>query len=110
MLKPDAYVRVGVYDYELTMFIEQDMNTESLPTIGRKLDVYLAYWRSGTEQQRHGVFPRVWWLVPDQKRLIAITDTIQRLPQNVHGLFSVALTHHAPDRLIQLPQPEGGAR
>lgn len=107
-LKPDAFVRVGVGDYELASFIEQDMATESLPTITRKLSVYVTYWRTAQEQQRRGVFPRVWWLVPTTARLQAITQTISRLPRDAHALFSVCLTSEAVPSLTQL-EHEGGA-
>jgi hypothetical protein len=109
-LKPDAYIRLDVEGYELSAFIEQDMDTESLPAIRRKLDVYVDYWRTGVEQHQHGVFPRVWWLVPDGHRLRAIADTVQQTTADAHDLFTVALTHDAPDRLTQLPQLEGGTR
>jgi hypothetical protein len=110
VLKPDAYVRLGVDEFELTAFIEQDMDTESIPTIARKLDVYLDYWRTGAEQHEYGMFPRVWWLVPDTSRLRAITDTIAGLPAQARHLFTVALTEQAATLLTQLPEPEGGAR
>jgi hypothetical protein len=110
VLKPDAFVRLGVDEYEVTAFIEQDLATESLPTIGRKLSVYLDYWRSGIEQEKHGIFPRVWWLVPHSARLTAIAQAIQRLPQDVHHLFTVALTDHVPELLTHIPSSEGGSR
>jgi hypothetical protein len=108
LLKPDAYVRLGIDEFELTAFIEQDMDTESLSTIARKLDVYVDYWRTGAEQHEHGMFPRVWWLVPDTARLRAITDTITHLPTQARHVFTVALTEQAATLLTQLP--EGGAR
>jgi hypothetical protein len=109
VLKPDAYLRVGVGDFLLSAFIEMDMATESLPTIARKLSVYIDYWRSGQEQQQHGVFPLVWWLVPSDARLDAIARTIRRLPADVHTLFTVALARDAAQLLSQL-NPQGGAR
>jgi Replication-relaxation len=107
-LKPDAFVRLGVGEYELSAFIEQDMATESPSTIMRKLGVYVAYWRTGQEQQRHGVFPRVWWLVPTADRLDVIADCIKQLPKEARALFAVCLTTKAAQSLIQLPD-EGGA-
>lgn len=108
-LRPDADVRLEVDDYELRAFIELDLDTESLPTIGRKLAVYLAYWRSGQEQQRHGVFPRTWWLVPDATRAKSVRRAIGRLPAEAQSLFAVCLIGEAADRLTQLPT-QGGAR
>jgi hypothetical protein len=108
VLKPDAYVRLDVDGFELSAFIEQDMDTESLPTIRRKLDVYVDYWRTGAEQHRHGVFPRVWWLVPDNHRLQAIANVFHQIADDARELFTVALTDDAPDHLTQLPRLEGG--
>ncbi|MGH4016826.1 MAG: replication-relaxation family protein [Pseudonocardiaceae bacterium] len=107
-LKPDAFVRLGVGEYEISAFIEQDQDTESLPTIARKLAVYVAYWRTANEQQAHGVFPRVWWLVPTTDRLHAIVRGIARLPRDARALFAVSLTTEAVQYLTQLPA-EGGA-
>jgi len=111
-LKPDAYVRVGVGDYEVSSFVEVDLGTESRPTIGRKCRAYVSYWRTGLEQQRHGVFPRVVWLVTDQRRLDGIADVIRRLPGDAHQLFTVALIADGPDVLATPPtsrSPDGGA-
>ncbi len=107
-LKPDAFIRLGVQDYELAAFIEQDMATESLPTIHRKLGLYVDYWRTGQEQHRHSVFPRVWWLVPTARRLAAIAQTIRRLPHEARALFAVCPTADAVQHLTQLPT-QGGA-
>lgn len=108
-LKPDAFVRLGVSGYEVSAFVEMDLDTESLPTIARKLAVYIAYWRSGLEQQRLGVFPMTWWLVADTARGQAIARTIGRLPAETRALFTVCLASQFVDLLTQRPT-EGGAR
>jgi len=108
-LKPDAFVRLGVGEYEMSAFIEQDQDTESLPTIARKCEVYLAYYRTGQEEQRHGVFPLVWWLVPNSKRLNEIAGVIRRLSGEAHVLFRVALSGEAVTRLSMLPSGGGTA-
>lgn len=108
-LKPDAVVCLGIGDYEFAAFIEQDMATESMPTIVRKLGVYVNYWRSGQEQHEHGVFPAVWWLVPDTARLKTVARAIQRVPRDAQELFKVVLTEEAADLLTQLPAM-GGVR
>ncbi|WP_103336945.1 replication-relaxation family protein [Amycolatopsis sp. CA-126428] len=110
-LKPDGFVRLGVDDgrYEISAFLEIDLDSESAPTIRRKLGVYHAYWNSGIEQQRFGVFPKTWWLVPDAARLEAITRVIARLPEETQELFTVCLLSEAADQLTQVPL-EGGAR
>lgn len=105
-LKPDAYVRLGVGDYELAAFVEADLGTESLPTIQRKAQVYLAYWRSGLEQQRRGVFPRVVWLAPSQHRVAAMDAALDRLHTDPVSLFTVALDTEGPAALTSLPDEE----
>lgn len=107
-LKPDGWVRLGIGEFERTVFLEHDLATESLPTITRKLHRYIAYWRSGQEQHDHGIFPQTWWLVPNTKRRDAIRATIRRLPPDSHQLFSVCLAEEAIQLLTQ-PPTEGGA-
>ena len=109
ILKPDGFVRLGIDGYEVSGFLEIDLDTESLPTIARKLAVYVAYWRSGTEDRQHGVFPRVWWLVPNTVRAQAIARTIARLPEEARPLFAVCLLADFT-RLITHRPTEGGAR
>jgi hypothetical protein len=68
-LRPDAFLVLGVGDYELRWFIEVDRASESLPVVLRKCRLYADYYQSGTEQGAHGgVFPRVCWVVPDEQR------------------------------------------
>ncbi|WP_190276677.1 replication-relaxation family protein [Catenulispora acidiphila] len=111
-LKPDAYVRLTVDDFDLAAFIEIDLATESLPTIASKCAVYLDYWRSGAEQRVAGFFPRVWWLVPHPDRAGAISRTIQRLAPAEQRLFAVALIEDAVAALTTTPHTDtkGGAQ
>jgi hypothetical protein len=108
VLKPDAFVRLTIGEFELSNFIEQDMATESPATITRKLGVYHDYFRAGQEQQARGVFPLVWWLVPDTKRLQKIAQAIGRMPDETRALFTVALIGEAVSRLVH-HSAEGGA-
>jgi hypothetical protein len=68
-LKPDLYAVTASGDYEDHWYIEIDRATESLPTLLRKCGQYEAYRRTGSEQDRLGVFPLVVWIVPDQARM-----------------------------------------
>lgn len=108
-LKPDAFVRIGLGEYALSHFIEHDEATESPATIGRKLDAYVDYWRSGREQHQHGVFPLVWWLVPHHQRASVIAGAIRRLPTEARQLFTIALHDEAPSHLLRLPEVGGQA-
>ncbi len=103
VLKPDAYLCLGLGDYEQRAFIEQDQDTESLPTIRAKCQRYLAYWQTGQEQHDHGVFPRVWWLVPSEPRLAGIAGVIRRLADEAQALFTVVLSREAAQLLTQPP-------
>lgn len=102
-LKPDAFVRIGLGEFEQQAFIEMDLDTESLPTIEGKCRRYLAYWRSGQQQQEQGVFPRVWWLTPTEQRLRGITGVVQRLAHDAQALFTVVLRSEATQRLTHWP-------
>ncbi|MDQ1743469.1 MAG: hypothetical protein QOE23_1808 [Pseudonocardiales bacterium] len=68
ILKPDLLAVTAAGDYEDHWYIEVDRATESLPTLLRKCAQYEDYRRTGTEQQEHGVFPLVVWIVPDDIR------------------------------------------
>jgi hypothetical protein len=108
-VKPDAFVAVGVGDLEQRAFIEMDLGTESLPTIRRKCRRYLDYWRSGAEQQRHGVFPRVWWLVTQERRRRRLAEVIAEHRADEQCLFAVAPAEQAPWLLAGLSGPGGTA-
>lgn len=108
VLKPDAFVVIGFSTVERRAFIEVDRATESLPTIERKSARYVAYWRSATEQQRHGVFPQVVWLAPDERRRAGIEQALGRVAVEASKLFTVALTGDGPTLLMSPPgaQPD----
>lgn len=65
-LKPDAYTRLAVGDWEERSFVEVDLGTEGRGALLRKLRAYVGYYRAGHEQAREGVFPRV--------ALLTVTD------------------------------------
>lgn len=90
-LKPDALIRLGSGAFEDSWFVEVDLGTESSATLDRKLDAYRAYWRSGREQQRRGLFPRVLWLVPNERRHAVMADACARQPAEAWPLFMVTL-------------------
>lgn len=95
VVKPDAYVRIGSGEYEDSWFVEVDLGTESRTILNAKLDIYRAYWSSGTEQARRGVFPRVVWTAPGQHRAGVISDCCSRQPAQAWSLFMVTLFEDA---------------
>jgi hypothetical protein len=91
VLKPDAFVRVGVGAYEDRCFVEVDLGTESRSVIADKLRRYLDYFRGGHEQAAHGVFPRVVWLTNSEARRAALVGVLGRLPAEHWSMFTVAM-------------------
>ena len=89
VLKPDLFIRVGAGKSEDRWLVEVDLGSESARTIARKAALYGEHYRAGTEQQRHGVYPRVAWLVPDETRAEQIRGVIDRQPPETRRLFSV---------------------
>ncbi|MCL2082069.1 MAG: replication-relaxation family protein [Oscillospiraceae bacterium] len=67
-LKPDLYAVTENGEFEDYWFFEVDLDTEAPSRIMRKCESYGKYCLSGIEQEEKGVFPKVVWLVPDEKR------------------------------------------
>lgn len=88
-LRPDLFVAIGAGEYEDRWFVEIDMATESTTTVLKKCRVYQEYHGSGIEQTRHGVFPKVLWIVPTTKRAEQLTRAIEGSPSLMPGLFEV---------------------
>lgn len=104
-LKPDAYLKVAVGDYEYAWFIEQDMATEAQTTIEGKARRYFDYYRTGTEQAARGVFPRVLWIVPDTAHAERVRETLGRLPTYAHRLSAVTTAAEAATLLMSGARP-----
>jgi hypothetical protein len=100
ILKPDAFVRIGVGDFIDSWFIEVDLATESPSTLKTKLDAYRAYWATGKESAQHGVHPRTLWLAPDERRAQVIIDCCGRQPSESWQLHQVTLFDGAIGTLI----------
>lgn len=75
-LKPDLYAVTASGEYEDAWFLEIDRGTESLPTLLAKCHYYQRYFESGLEQERHGVFPLVVWLIPGQSRRDRLAEAV----------------------------------
>lgn len=88
-LKPDFFSVVGSRDFEAVSFGEYDRGTESVQTIVKKASVYERYWQSGQEQSRSGVFPRVVWIVPDDKRRQRVERALGRTARITSALHAV---------------------
>lgn len=98
-VKPDLFVRVADDLHELSWFVEVDLGTESLPTIQRKCQVYVDYWQAGAEQSRHGVFPKVLWVVPNRDRRSSLAASIV-ISQEHAFLFDVCMSGQSTGCLL----------
>ena len=93
VVRPDLFVAVAAGDFEHHWFVELDMGTE---TIGRRLTKcaqYEAYYRSGSEQAAHDLFPRVVWAVPNDRLADELQARIHHARRLTRDLFAVA-THN----------------
>jgi hypothetical protein len=105
LLRPDTFLVLGCGDYELRWFVEIDRASESLPTIARKCRLYADYYQSGVEQAKHGgVFPRVCWSVPDERRAERLRGIIDRERDLPTGLFVVTTAANSVNSLIEVTQ------
>lgn len=94
-LKPDALVSALNGDYDERNFIEIDQATEALTRIAAKARLYVRYWQSGREQISQGVFPRVVWVTPDERRRDQLIDVLAGLDAEHWQLFGVTTTEDA---------------
>ncbi len=103
-LKPDAFLRIGVGAYEDRWFVEVDLGTESRTVLRTKLRAYLDYFHTGSEQDAHGVFPRVLWLTNSESRKAAIVDLCAALPPEYWPLLAVNLLERGMDVIADLTE------
>jgi hypothetical protein len=90
--KPDAFLRLACgQDYEDAWFIEVDLDTEHRPALERKFASYHQHWLSGDEQGKHGSYPQVLWLVPDEHRRQIIREIAAQQPSSMQRVHLVHL-------------------
>ncbi len=102
-LKPDAEAVLGVGQYEDHFFIEVDRGTVGTRRLSEQMHTYVQFWQTGREQQRSGLFPRVLYLVPNQRRLKVVVDVASALPAETWQLFQVGEFADAMQFLISKP-------
>lgn len=100
-LKPDAFVRIGIGNYEYRWLVEVDRATEAPSVLHRKALLYVRYWQSGREQSRGNVFPKVLWVVPDAKRQEVLIDVLSRQAAEAWVLFAVTTSDQALEFLCR---------
>jgi hypothetical protein len=99
-VKPDALVVVSSGEVEDSWAIEVDRATESLPTLRRKLKVYLDLVAGGERGPDAGVLPRVLVTVPDGGRLAAVREVVRGLPEPGGELVAVVLEERAAASMV----------
>jgi hypothetical protein len=99
LLKPDASLVIAQDDFEHHAFIEVDCATESAATITGKAVAYERYYRSGLEQARLGLFPKVVWVVPTVRRQGQLVEALSRRPAEWWRLHQVIRTDQVPELL-----------
>jgi Replication-relaxation len=108
VLKPDAYIRLGVGEFEDSFFAEADLGSERRGQLTRKHHLYGEHFRAGVEQAASGVYPAVVWIVPDAQRVALLSEIHQGLPEQTRRLFTVVSVERAIDVLCD-PDDAGGA-
>ena len=98
-LRPDAFVRLGVGEWEQLAFVEVDRASEGSTALTRKLDIYIACWHSGSEQHTGGIFPKVVWLTPTERRTMQLRRLITTLPSDAQEIFAVTEFDRAIEEL-----------
>ncbi len=107
-LKPDLHVVIGLGEEALHSFVELDRGTEHSPALLNKLRQYEHAYRGGIAPGVD-VFPRVVWLVPDDRRAALLRRLLQskRLTAELHAvaLQSEALAALTGGELDSRPPP-----
>ena len=98
-LKPDLSVALKAGDYDYRWFVEVDMATHSAAAVLRKCRQYQRYWQAGVEQERSGLFPRVLFVAPTERRAALLERTTKAARHLNRELFAVSTTEHALDCL-----------
>lgn len=102
-LKPDLQLQVMSTKYTDLYFIEVDCGTENPGRVIRKSWQYEQYRRSGAEQEKHGAFPAVIWLVPNGYRRTQLEKHLSKEPKLTPGLFIVITPDALPDLIRSGP-------
>lgn len=101
LLRSDLYLGAVIGSDELRWFIELDLGSEHRPALIRKARTYQRYYDSGIEQTRDGIFPRVAWVVPDNRRARQLVQAIGSERDLTDELFAVMLADEAAERLTE---------
>jgi hypothetical protein len=99
VLRPDAYIELGINGHRDLWFLEVDLATESSSTLHRKCELYRQYWRTGKEESAVGAVPLVLFAVPTEARKGTLIDVLGRQPSDSWPLFTLCLLDGAVEKL-----------
>lgn len=102
MLKPDVELRLTRGAYLDHLWIEVDRATEHPSALERKISSYIAYFQTGQEQAKTGVFPLTVWLTTTARRVAVIEEVIARCAPADRALFRVGHLSAAAPLLLSL--------
>lgn len=105
-LKPDAELHLTRGGFEDRWWVEVDRATTRRTAIRRQLDAYLAYYRTGLEQQRWSMFPLTAWLTVTEARAQVLREVIAELSSSEQRLFRVGLLSAASPLLLSYGRSE----
>lgn len=98
-LKPDAFVRLGLGDWELHRFIEVDRGTVSVGTIRRQLAAYVRFATNSRDDT--DIVPAVVWLTPHDHRRRDVDRLVKRVvAEPLRPLFRTGLLTEPIDVLL----------
>lgn len=99
-MKPDAELRIERREFEDALWLEVDRATERRGTLHNKCAAVIAYYNTGLEQQRHGLFPLTVWLTTDEQRATVLREVIAEFAPADQRLFRVGLLSAAAPLLL----------
>ena len=117
IVKPDLHALTASGDYEDAWFIEVDRGTESMPTLLKKCLIYQRHYESGYEQDAHGLFPLVVWLIGSERRRQRLAKDITADKRLNAELFRIIAAEELPALIADptstaapgaKPEPKGG--
>lgn len=89
VVRPDLFVALGVGEFEHHFFVEIDLGTETMGRRITKSGQYQGYYRSGTEQTAHELFPKVLWCMPHQALADELRQRIRRTRNLTDEIFAI---------------------
>ncbi len=101
-LTPDLYVRVQLHasGRQLFRYLEVDRATERLPQIAEKCGRYFQAYKLWDSEVHGAVFPRVLFVVPDERRQREIARVIAKQPKEARPIFQVCVMADFPACLL----------